>query len=178
MPDHHTRRSCYDRAEQILISKTIRIKQPLTIRGLNARLVNGLGKTLILRVMYEGFSIKGFELDGNAATIEQKMHAQQIRVERGQFDNSSKDGVEINTVADGRDIVGGIVRNVVSVGVVRDVASICRNSARCMFSLFWYNIGSVVTVTSDPSDGRAEIVLAGQPYVAICVRRVEVSGSF
>jgi len=120
-----------NRNERLTISATVLINKPLTIQGLHAALIDSLGKTPILRVVSENVAITDFELYGNTATVEQVMRAPLIvieagnfRVERGRFVNSSKDGVEINTVRDGGDIVGGIVRDIVGEGVVRDVVSI------------------------------------------------------
>lgn len=120
-----------DRGERLVVSETIQVRKPVTIHGLNAGLPDSLGKTSILRVTSEGFAITDFELYGNASSVDQAVRAPLItierggfRVERGLFVNSSKDGVEINTTTGGGDIVGGIVRDVVGRGVVRDVVSI------------------------------------------------------
>src|ERR1041385_1235654 len=77
-----------------------------------------------------------FELVGNGDSVPQKeraplmaIYAGDFRVERGRFINSSKDGVMID--GDGplhEDLVGGVVRDIVGRGVVRDVVSISGSS--------------------------------------------------
>jgi hypothetical protein len=59
------------------------------------------------------------------------IHAGDFRVERGRFLNSSKDGVMIDgDGASDEDIVGGVVRDIVGRGVVRDVVSISGSSGK------------------------------------------------
>jgi hypothetical protein len=175
-----------DRNERIRITKTVRIEKPLTIQGLNAGLVDGLGKTSILRVMSEGVSITDFELYGNTATVEQEVRAPLVtvekgnfRVERGRFVNSSKDGVEINTVRDGGDIVGGIVRDVVGEGVVRDVVSISgsgRTDGLKVRNVLVENVRGIdsrLRGAVEVSDG-AENITVRTVYAERCVYAVDV----
>ena len=175
-----------DRNEQIRIAETVGITKPVTIRGLNAALIDSLGKTSILRVASEGFAITDFELYGNDATVEQDVRAPLItieegnfRVERGRFVNSSKDGVEINTVPDGGDIVGGIVRDVVGVGVVRDVVSISgsgRTDGLKVRNILVENVRGYDSRLRGPvevSDG-AENITVRTVYAERCVYAVDV----
>ncbi len=60
-----------DRSSQIEIGSTIRIRKPLTLVGLNARLEPGLGKTPMLEVVSEGVRIRDFVLEGNRDTVGQ-----------------------------------------------------------------------------------------------------------
>ena len=120
-----------ERNERITVSNTFVINKPLTLSGLNAQLVKGLGKTSILRVECDHVSITDFELHGNADSVDQSeraplllIEASDFRVERGRFFNSSKDGIEVNTKRGGGDTVGGVIRDIVSDGVVRDTVSI------------------------------------------------------
>jgi hypothetical protein len=89
-----------DRNQTLVLSTPITIRKPLTLVGLNARLPEKLGKTSLVLVETSGVSVTDFVLTGNADTVPQKdrapllvIHAGDFRVERGQFINSSKDGV-------------------------------------------------------------------------------------
>ena len=120
-----------DRNQQLTISTPVVIRKPLTLRGLNARLPDRLGKTSILEVESEHVTITDFALRGNADTVAQEARAPLIRiytgnfrVVRGVFENSSKDGVEVSPLARSGDIVGGVIRDIVGRGVVRDVVSL------------------------------------------------------
>lgn len=124
-----------DRNQQLTISTAVVIRKPLTLRGLNARLPDGLGKTSILEVESEHVTITDFVLRGNASTVSQearaallRIHAGNFRVARGVFENSSKDGVQVSPPASSSDIVGGIIRDIVGRGVVRDVVSLSGTS--------------------------------------------------
>ena len=121
-----------DPNQVLTLAVPVRIRKPLTLVGLRARLPEKLGSTPLLVVEARGVAVTDFELTGNADSVPQNerapllvIHAGDFRVERGQFLNSSKDGVMID--GDGskdEDIVGGVVRDVVGRGVRRDVVSI------------------------------------------------------
>ena len=111
-----------DRNERLEIFATIDTTKPLTIQDLHAALVDSLGRTPILWIKSENVTLLDFELYGNEATVDQKdcaplvtIEAGSFRFERGWFVNSSKDGVEIDTVRGGGEIVGGVVQDVVSI---------------------------------------------------------------
>ncbi len=113
----------------LTLSTPVCIDKPLTLCGLHAQLPEKLGNTSLIVVQAAGVSISDFELHGNADSVKQedrapllRIHAGDFRVERGLFVDSSKDGVMIE--AGDKDIVGGIVRDVVGVGVIRDTVSI------------------------------------------------------
>jgi hypothetical protein len=118
------------------MSAPITIRKPLTVVGLHARLPEKLGNTSLVIVEAKGVSVTDFELTGNADSVPQSersplliIHAGEFRVERGSFLNSSKDGVMID--GDGstnEDLVGGVVRDIVGRGVVRDTVSISGSS--------------------------------------------------
>src|SRR5579871_1121384 len=79
-----------DRNQELTISTTIRVRKPLTIRGLSARLQDGLGKTTLLVVESEGVAVVDFALRGNADTVDQSerasllvFNAGNLRVENG-----------------------------------------------------------------------------------------------
>jgi len=118
-----------DRNHPLTLSTPVIIDKPLTLRGINAKLPDGLGNTSLIVVQTAGVSITDFELHGNASSVKQadrapllRIHAGDFAVERGLFVDSSKDGVMIE--AADKDIVGGVVRDIVGVGVIRDTVSI------------------------------------------------------
>jgi hypothetical protein len=124
-----------DPNQQLTLSVPVTIRKPLTVVGLHARLPEKLSSTPLLIVESPGVAITDFELVGNADSVPQKeraplmiIRAGDFRVERGQFLNSSKDGVMIDADEATGDIVGGIVRDIVGRGVVRDVVSISGSS--------------------------------------------------
>jgi len=118
-----------DRNRAVTFSTPVVIDKPLTLRGIHAKLPEGLGNTSLIVVQAAGVSITDFELHGNASSVKQddrapllRIHAGSFAVERGLFVDSSKDGVMIE--AADKDLVGGVVRDIVGVGVIRDVVSI------------------------------------------------------
>ena len=118
-----------NRNRPVTLSTPVTIDKPLTLRGLNAKLPERLGNTALIIVQAAGVSITDFELHGNASSVSQDDRAPLLRigagdfaVERGLFTDSSKDGVMIE--AGDKDIVGGVVRDIVGVGVIRDTVSI------------------------------------------------------
>jgi hypothetical protein len=126
-----------DPNQQFTISVPISIRKAVTVVGLHARLPEKLSATPLLIIEAKGVAITDFELVGNADSVPQKeraplviIRAGDFRVERGQFINSSKDGVMIDADEAKEDIVGGIVRDIVGRGVRRDVVSISGSSGK------------------------------------------------
>ncbi len=120
-----------DPRETILLTEPLRITQPLTLIGLHARIPEKLGRTSLLVVEAPGVAVLDFELTGCGTTVPQdqraplmKVHAGDFRIERGRFNDSSKDGVAITSGPDGKDVVGGVVRDIVGRRVIRDTVSI------------------------------------------------------
>lgn len=120
-----------DARETIVLTEPLRITQPLTLIGLHARLPEKLGRTSLLVVEAPGVAVLDFELTGSGTTVPQdqraplmKVHAGDFRIERGRFNDSSKDGVEITSGPDGKDVGGGVVRDIVGRRVIRDTVSI------------------------------------------------------
>lgn len=120
-----------DRNQEQIISETVILRKPITLVGLNGRLPEGLGRTLMLQVESEQVTITDFRMIGNATSVEQTSRAPLVRVrfgnfriERGWFENSSKDGIEVSPLPDAPDIVGGTIRDIVGKGCVRDVVSL------------------------------------------------------
>jgi hypothetical protein len=127
-----------DPNQPVILSQPVTIRKPLTLAGLRASLPEKLGNTSLIIVEAPGVAITDFELSGNADSVAQKdraplliIHASDFRVERGVFRNSSKDGVMIDADGTaGEDIVGGVVRDIVGRGVVRDTVSISGSSGK------------------------------------------------
>jgi hypothetical protein len=125
-----------DPNRQLVLARPVTILKPLTLVGLHARLPEKLGNTSLIIVEAKGVAVTDFELVGNGDSVAQNerapllvIHAGDFRVERGRFLNSSKDGVMID--GDGskdEDIVGGVVRDIVGRGVIRDTVSISGSS--------------------------------------------------
>jgi len=122
-----------NRNSVLTLSTPILIDKPLTLRGMHARLPERLGNTSLVVVRSAGVRFTDFELHGNASSVSQddrapllRIHAGDFAVERGLFADSSKDGVMIE--AESKDIVGGTVRDVVGMGVIRDTVSISGGS--------------------------------------------------
>ncbi|NUM55660.1 MAG: hypothetical protein HUU46_18615 [Candidatus Hydrogenedentes bacterium] len=170
---------------QRTLSAQVTIRKPITIQGINARLPDGLGNTALLVVESEGVSITDFELTGNADTVNQAVrspliivHAGNFRIERGTFINSAKDGVMVNGpgAKDG-DIVGGVVRDVVGRGVVRDVVSIGGGgAAHTIRNVLVDNVrayDSSLRGAVEVSDGTANITVRNV-YAERCVYAVDV----
>lgn len=171
--------------QQLEISTPIVISKPLTLKGLNARLPDHLGRQPIIQVESESVAITDFKLQGNASTVPQtertaliQIFAGNFRIERGLFENSSKDGVEIG----GRDslstIVGGIVRDIIGRGCVRDVVSLSGPSGPTphlqnvlVENIRGYNSSKRGTV--EVSDGCANVTVR-KIYAENCLYAVDV----
>ncbi len=122
-----------NRNSALTLSTPLLIDKPLTVRGMNAKLPDRLGNTSLVIVRAAGVRFTDFELHGNANSVSQddrapllRIHAGDFAVERGLFADSSKDGVMIE--AEDKDIVGGVVRDIVGTGVIRDTVSISGGS--------------------------------------------------
>ncbi len=121
-----------DPQHEIVIKKSVVIAKPLTLVGLRARLVDGLGGTQLLIVTADGVHISDFHLVGNRDSVESKeraallqMRGSRFVIERGVVEKSSKDGVEVTIVEDGaRDVRDGVVRDIVGYDNGRDHISI------------------------------------------------------
>ena len=119
----------FDRNIQHTLSTPLLVRKPLILRGLNLLLPDSLGDTPLLEVEAAHVVITDFVMTGNAATVSQQerapllvIKANDFTVERGQFYNSSKEGISIE--ADTLDVVGGVVRDILGRGVMRDLVSI------------------------------------------------------
>ncbi|MEX0321448.1 MAG: hypothetical protein AB3N63_04775 [Puniceicoccaceae bacterium] len=117
--------------EDHLVTRTIIINKPITLKGLRAHLPAGLGYTPILEVKAEGVILEQLHLRGNADSVDQDqraplidVHGGNIRIENCVFENSSKDGIQVNTRPGEKELVGVVIRDIVGRGVVRDVVSI------------------------------------------------------
>lgn len=115
--------------QEYTITDSVVIDKPLTISGLRAKLADGVG-AVILAVRSRDVILRSVHLTGNAATVTQEDRAPLIHVSRGgfiiedsEFHNSSKDGIEVSNL-DADPIIGGVIRNIVGTGNMRDLISI------------------------------------------------------
>jgi len=120
-----------DAERQIELSTALAITKPMTLKGLNARLPRGLGRTSLIVVDAEGVALTDLELHGNYDSVDQQDRAPLIRIRKGNFRierckfyDSSKDGVEISPGSGGTDIVGGLIRDIEAFRIGRDAVSI------------------------------------------------------
>jgi len=116
---------------QLELSEALLITKRMTLKGLNARLPRGLGRTSLIVVDAEGVALTDIELHGNYDSVDQQDRAPLIRIRKGgfrlercKFYDSSKDGVEISPQSGDADIVGGIVRDIEAFRLGRDAVSI------------------------------------------------------
>jgi len=120
-----------DGKKQLEFAAPIVIRRAMTLKGLNARLPERLGRTSLIVVEAEGVAIVDVELHGNYNSVSQKaraplikIHADSFRVERCKFYDSSKDGVEVAPKRGGKDIVGGVIKDIEAFRIGRDAVSI------------------------------------------------------
>ncbi len=174
-----------NRNQRLTLSTPIVINRPLTIRGLNAQLPPGLGRTPLVVVQAPQVCFTDFELHGNGDTVDQKdrcalmcIHAGEFAVERGSFSNSSKDGVMIESKGVGAEIVGGVVRDVVGTGVIRDVVSLSGGTrggkVRNVLVENLRSYHSAARGAIESSDGTEHITIR-KVYAESCVYAVDVS---
>lgn len=175
----------FNRNEQLLISSPILVKKPLILIGLNAFLPDSLGKTSILDIFSENVSVTDFALTGNANTVSQNdraalinIYAGSFRIERGVFNNSSKDGVKISPEQDSNGITGGVIRDIVGRGCVRDVVSISGTNGEnhaCVKNILVENIRGYNSLLRGPvevSDG-SENITVRNIYAENCIYAVD-----
>jgi len=119
----------FDPAQEYMVTEGILIDKPLIIEGLRARLADSIG-VVILSIKSNDVVLRNLHLTGNAKTVEQDNRVPLIHVSKGgfliedsQFHNSSKDGIEVSNL-DADPIVGGIIRNIIGRGNMRDLVSI------------------------------------------------------
>ena len=172
----------FDRNRTLTVSAPLVIDKPLTIRGINAKLADGLARIPIIIVESPGFRLEDFELRGNASNVPSDdrsplvtIRAGDFAVQRGVFINSAKDGVMIQGVA--TDIVGGIVRDVTGVGNVRDVVSIAGGKqAAKIRNVLVENVrayGSILRGAVEVSDGMDNVTVR-KVFARDCVYAVDV----
>ena len=116
---------------ELMVSEPIVINKPLTLNGLNARLPDKLGKRSIIEIKSENVTITDFELTGNASTVPQSERAALITIYTGSFHiesglvkNSSKEGIEVDQREFPNPVDGGVIRDIVGKGCMRDVVSL------------------------------------------------------
>lgn len=117
--------------QQLVLSKPLRVTKPLTLRGLNAKLPEKLGKSPLVTVSAKGVIIEDFELCGNTESVEQSERAPLIFIQAGDFVvrhglvlNSSRHGVYVAPDKTTGDIYGGVIRDIVGRGNARCVVAV------------------------------------------------------
>lgn len=108
------------------------INKPLTLKGLNAKVPDGLGKSSLLILESPNVTVQDFKLYGNYGTIPETeraplivVRADKFVIERGEFVNGSKDGINVLGFKDESGVFdGGIMRDIVGRNMGRDVISI------------------------------------------------------
>lgn len=114
------------------VRKMIRVRRPLTIRGLHAKLQQGIGNVPLMSIQSEGFVMTDFELRGNVGSVPFRDREPLVLVTRGGFSiergvlrDSSQNGITIQPMkSHAYDIVGGVVRDLVGYSNARDLVSI------------------------------------------------------
>ncbi len=175
-----------DPNRQLTLSTPIRIRKPLTLRGLNAKLPEKLSKTSLLSIHAERVTVSNFVLTGNADSVPQPeraplmvIEAGDFRIESGQFFNSSKDGIMITPGTPGEgDLVGGVVRDIVGHKIIRDLVSIggAAGGARKVRNLLVDNVrlyGSDLRGAVEVSDG-SENITVRKVYAEDAIYAVDV----
>ncbi len=175
----------FNPSHQLLISTPIVLHKPLTLKGLNARLPDELGDQSIIVVKSENVTITDFELTGNASTVPQSERAALItvytgdfRIERGKLKNSSKDGIEVDSRDFPNPVDGGVIRNIVGKGCIRDVISLGgpAGNKTHIKNIFVENIrgyDSNLRGTVEVSDG-AENITVRKIYAENCIYAIDV----
>ncbi|KAJ8906836.1 hypothetical protein NDN08_003322 [Rhodosorus marinus] len=115
-----------------MVDETIRVRNPVTIRGVTARLPDGLGNAPLLEVRTEGFTMTDFEFIGNIESVEFEDRESLVAVamggfhiERGVLRSSSQHGILVRPMGFHKhDIVGGVLRDLAGYGNRRDLVSI------------------------------------------------------
>ena len=125
----------FQMTEFVTLHAPLRVTKPLTVRRLRLQLPPKLPRTQLLQTNVEGFELTDSHFRGNADTVGQdqraslvEIRAGKFRVERCTFDNASKNGLTIDPGDSDQPLVGGVVRDIVGHGVVRDVVSLSGGS--------------------------------------------------
>jgi hypothetical protein len=126
-----------DAKRSLEISKSITIRQALTLTGLNARLPKTLGKTPILIVAAEGVTLFDLKLHGNHGSVDDRKRAPLIHVRKGKFRiercifyDATKDGIMVTPEKSDGDVVGGVIRDIKAYRMGRDAVSISGGDRR------------------------------------------------
>ncbi len=120
-----------EQAEPLVVSKTIMITKPMTLRGLKARLPEKLGDMPLMVVEAKGVTLADLVMHGNYDSVSQKnrapfihIKAGEFRVERCRFFDGTKDGINVTPDDGAGDIVGGVIRDIEGFRMGRDVVSL------------------------------------------------------
>jgi hypothetical protein len=117
--------------QPLVVTQSLRITKPVTLRGLKASLPPKLGKMPMLIVDAEGVTLSDIEMHGNHDSVDQVDRAPMIQLKRGgflvedcKFFDGSKDGLMITPDDGAGDLVGGVIRKIEGHRMGRDLISI------------------------------------------------------
>ncbi len=120
-----------EQAQPLVVSHSLTIRKPLTLRGLKASLPEKLGQTPILIVEALNVTLTDIEMHGNYQSVKQADRAPLIhlkrggfRIERCRFYDGSKDGIMVTPDDGTDDIVGGVIRDIEGHRMGRDLVSL------------------------------------------------------
>jgi hypothetical protein len=115
----------------MVVSDSLVVRKPLTLRGLKANLPPKLGRVPVLVVEAKNVALTDIEMHGNYDSVGPDDRAPFIwikrgdfRVERCRFFDGTKDGLMIAPEDDTEDIVGGTIREIEGFRMGRDLVSI------------------------------------------------------
>lgn len=126
-----------NRNRELVLSSPVVVRKPLELRGLKAKLPPKLGKTPLVIVDSDNVTLSGFNLHGNAGTVDRskrsaliEVRGSQFVIQNGELHDSTKDGVMISPGGrNPRIISGGVVRNIAGSNIDRDLVSISATHA-------------------------------------------------
>jgi len=120
-----------EQGKPLVVSKSLTIGKPMTLRGLKANLREKMGNMPLLIVDAKGVTLTDIEVHGNCDSVSQEDRAPLIHVKRGgfciercKFYDGSKDGIMVTPDDGAGDIVGGTIRGIEGFRMGRDLVSL------------------------------------------------------
>jgi hypothetical protein len=120
-----------DREKRLTLESTLVISKPLTLKGLNAVLADGVGNTAILEIIADGVRLDDFKLKGNVNTIARhekeslvKVYGSDFIIENGEVREASRHAIRVYGGGKEGKLTDGILRNINGYNITRDVISL------------------------------------------------------
>jgi len=120
-----------DRGRRLTLDSTLVISKPLTLKGLNAVLADGVGNTAILEIIADKVRLVDFKLKGNVKTIARhekeslvKVYGSDFIIENGEVKEASRHGIRVYGGGKKGKITNGVLRNIIGHNITRDVISL------------------------------------------------------